>query len=148
MGKGRFAGGYIKICSFGLMGVLILLGTGCCRLIPPYGRPTGPELLGQWVYEDPAAGVMILTFHDDFTYVVDYNGDGERDIWGQYVLRPQWIRMDNESARVRTDCVTPGFYKYNVNRGRLKFSTVADQCVPRRLSLQAPRKRYRAIQEN
>lgn len=88
---------------------------------------------------------MVLTFTNDRRYLVDFNGDGQEDIWGKYELLRNRIRMDYEGAIKSTDCYTPGFYLFEVKKNVLVFDLIADQCIPRRMSLNVPRTRHRAF---
>ncbi|MGE0268229.1 MAG: hypothetical protein AB7S78_07225 [Candidatus Omnitrophota bacterium] len=145
MGKKRSGGVLTKDTNRWAL-FIILLCSGCCSVMQDIAqRPIFP-IVGSWVYQNQAAGPMILTFTNDHRYLVDFDGDGQEDIWGKYELLRNRIRMDYEDAVNSTDCFTPGYYLFNIKKDELVFHLVADQCIPRRLSLNIPRTRHHSYQ--
>lgn len=122
--------------------IIIWLCSGCCALIQDFSQRSISPIVGSWVYKTQTAGPMILTFTNDRRYLVDFNGDGQEDIWGKYELLRNRIRMDYEDAIDCTDCYTPGFYFFYIRKNELVFGLIADQCSPRRMSLSVPRTRH------
>ena len=110
-----------------------------CSLCPKGAFSSRHALLGTWKYQDPQAGPLLLTFDGDNTYVVDFNGNGQEDIRGEFQLRKSYVRFDKEVAKFFTECTTPGYFSYRIYRHTLTFDLIADQCRARRLSLSQPR---------
>lgn len=134
-----FEGGYIKVLNKTMIVGMVVLTSGCCHLYQFWSERPSHPIVGEWIYPDRNVGPMILTFTNDQTYIVDYNGDGRRDIWGQYSLRRGRIRMDYEKATRHTECYTPGIYHVEIGKDSLAFELIADQCQPRKYALKVQR---------
>ncbi len=77
-------------------------------------------------------GLLVLTFKKDKTFEVDYNADGERDIWGRFELLDNRIKFIDDKPRIISDCYEAGFYYYKIEGNELNFDLLADQCKPRK----------------
>ncbi|MBZ0166942.1 MAG: hypothetical protein K8I00_09050 [Candidatus Omnitrophica bacterium] len=112
-----------------IMGVLV------CGLLS-IGSGPGPQgVIGAWHYADARKGALVLTFQSDYSYQVDFNGDGITDIHGVYEFWDDRLILGDEVPAQVTDCVALGVYLYQVDRERLTFQLYSDDCQPRRAVL-------------
>lgn len=112
-----------------------MIGMLLCGLVS-LGAGRGPEgVIGSWRYADSGKGALVLTFQPDYSYQVDFNGDGITDIHGVYEFWDDRLIFGNEVPAQATDCVALGVYLYHVDRERLTFQLYADDCPPRRAVL-------------
>jgi hypothetical protein len=117
----------ILLLSFSLVGCSI------------YQRVQGTyiDVVGTWKYKDESFGSPVtLTMNRDYTYQLDTNKDGKKDVWGTYKIFHNQIKFhdhdDSKSAKV---CFEPGVYYYDVSGYDVYYQLVADQCPYRAAAL-------------
>ena len=96
-----------------------------------FGSLTGGNIRGAWKFKDSANGPQKLVFLKDGTYQLDFDGDGNKDIWGQYRLSQDWIIMNDIGGDFVFDCGQQGAYSYRITDDVLTFKIMADQCPSR-----------------
>ncbi len=111
---------------------LIAALSGCCHLAHHSKQDGG--LNGAWKFKDRYQGSYVLTF-DDGSYAVDFDGDGNKDVWGRYELNWDEIRFTDKGGKIGEDCRESGKYQYNLSGNELKFKLVSDACASRVKSL-------------
>lgn len=111
--------------------VCFLCSIGWSPAIP--ARSSGIQ--GRWRYEDIKLGQLQIAFNADFSYYVDFQGDGKADIEGIYEFWDQRVIFSDESPGAATDCVSPGIYLFVIDGGRLTFQHYSDDCRPRQAVL-------------
>jgi hypothetical protein len=114
----------------GLMAVCLFLAVGCASL-EYYG--TKGYIVGAWRFKNPENGPQTLTFKRDGTFELDTDGNGIKNIWGSYRLSQDWVILNDVGGESTFDCAQEGAYSYQVSKNdeTLKFTLMADQCVPR-----------------
>lgn len=89
------------------------------------------KIVGKWKFKDPANGPQNLSFLKNGTYELDFDGDGNKDIWGAYRISQDWIIMNDVGGDFVFDCGQQGAYKFNIEEGVMSFTLMADQCPSR-----------------
>ena len=113
-------------CCAGIAGVL----NGC--VLPLYNSCS---IQGKWYLQGYEKTHSIL-FKRNKRFEYDYNGDGKRDIWGSYeILFDRLIRFTDAKDEMETLWVHHGFHHYSVVGRELQFAFYADQCLPRKMTL-------------
>jgi hypothetical protein len=103
-----------------------------------YGGTNG-NIIGAWKFKSSENGPQTLTFKKDGTFELDTDGNGVRNIWGSYRLSRDWLILNDVGGESTFDCGQEGAYIYKVSKNDedLKFTLMADQCVPRTQALSA-----------
>jgi len=112
--------------------LLVLPLSGCVTFSFTELLDYDASLVGTWRFQDRSLGDLQLSFRRDGTYEVDYNADGEKDIWGWYDYFLEYMKFTDDEPRVITDCYEAGFHKPIVSSRELSFEVFADQCKPRK----------------
>ena len=115
--------------------VLGFVGWLCLAALPAAAQGSGLE--GTWRFAEVDRPLR-LTFAADYSYQVDWNGDGTADIHGIYEFWDGRLVMRDEYPGTATECVAPGVYTYRMEGGRLTFQLYADDCRPRKATLPHP----------
>lgn len=114
--------------------ILIILFSSCTYLEPIHTFWDSP-LVGSWRFKDEGMGPLVLSFHRDGTFIVDYNADGQRDIRGRYELFENRVTFIDDRPRVTTECYEQGFHYFFIEEETIQFTELAEQCKPRRAVL-------------
>src|SRR2546421_192935 len=91
----------------------------------------GPGILGIWKYKNPSKGPSRMTFLGGHNFEVDKDGDGKRDIWGEYSVSKDRLVLINKGGTYDSTCKAAGVYEYSISLRQLKLKKVSDQCVSR-----------------
>jgi len=102
-----------------------------CSLIKDFKGPYY-DLIGQWDLYDRSIGGHRLTFNRDKTFELDYDGDGVKDIWGEYYVFGDRVTFKDDREGCETECAHNGYYYFKRKGNNFTFIVFADQCVPRR----------------
>ena len=92
---------------------------------------TKDKITGSWQFKDPVNGIQRLKFLRDGTYQLDFNGDGKKDIWGEYRLSQDWLIMNDVGGDFVFDCGQQGAYRFDITNDVLTFRLMGDQCQSR-----------------
>lgn len=92
---------------------------------------TSNKIVGTWQFKDPVNGQQKLKFLKDGTYELDFNGDGKKDIWGEYRQSQDWVIMNDIGGDFVFDCGQQGAYRFEITNDVLKFHIMGDQCQSR-----------------
>ncbi len=114
--------------------LIALIGTaslfsGCAR--ERAQEPTGsdPAIVGTWIKFGSPKRMMKLAFTEDNSFQIDYTGDAQMDVSGQYSISDGQITlMDQKGSQV---CPDPGLYRYKVRKNQLTLSVMQDGCEGR-----------------
>ena len=112
--------------------VMPLLGVLTCLSVTSPGEAEVQHILGAWQFAQQQKGRLTLTFNQNGSYVVDFNGDGGADIQGIYELWGERLIFRDEAPQNVTDCRYPGVYYFAIQNDRLSFEMYSDDCRPRR----------------
>lgn len=126
-----------------LIGSLVLAMAGCAST-GAYRGTTG-NVIGSWKFKDQNFGPQVLTFRDDGIYEVDYDGDGEKDIWGSYRISRDWLFLNDLGGDFIFDCGQDGAYTYRVKNDIMTFMLMADQCPSRQEAMDVERVKIHKI---
>ncbi len=118
---------YVLMCALTLMFAM----TANNSFAKEFGALTGGQIRGVWKFKDPANGPQKLIFLKDGTYHLDFDGDGQKDIWGEYRLSQDWVIMNDVGGDFVFDCGQQGAYSYRIVDDVLTFRMMADQCPSR-----------------
>ena len=89
---------------------------------------TKHQLTGSWQFKDPANGQQRLKFLKDGTYQLDFDGDGQKDIWGIYKVSQDWVIMNDTGGDFVFDCGQQGAYSFRISDDDvLTFRSMGDQ---------------------
>ena len=122
-----------RLMNLALSAWLGALSAGCC--CAGHSSQSGPKgLSGVWRFKDRYEGNDLLTFRTN-GYEVDFDGDGGKDVWGQYDLNWGKITFTDKGGKIGDDCHRSGTYKYILSGDELKFVLISDTCSSRVNSL-------------
>ncbi len=111
------------------LGAAVLM-SGCTLM--EMVRETYVPLVGSWKLKDSSQGSMTVTFSKNQAYEVDTDGNGTKDIWGQYkVTFNNQITFRDEGGDIGRDCFQEGIYSYKISGGELQYTLIGDQCADR-----------------
>lgn len=127
----QFKSIFLLVIFFSLFSLI-----GCTRVM--LSSSFNPALLGQWKFKDSSLGPHVLTFTRDFEFSLDYNGDGQKDIWGKYQVFKNRLKFVEPRGETETICKHPGFHLFAIKKNELNIKEFADACKPRKLTLQYP----------
>ncbi len=99
--------------------------------------------VGSWKFKDSAQGPQIIKFKRDMTYEIDIDGNGAKDIWGQYKLIEHQLTLQATDGTIGSDCHEGAVYLYRKAHGELNFTLVGDQCRARVSALSQTRVRVK-----
>ncbi len=119
-----------QICWIGLC--VLIAG---CSFLQLTDEKMDWHLLGTWKTNSTNGSPLVLTFRRNYTFAVDFEGDGKDDITGHYKFYLDMVEFTDDAPRVKSDCFDPGFYRYKIQGKTLTFELVTDTCPPRMSSL-------------
>ena len=96
------------------------------------------KITGSWKFQDPNNGPQKLTFLKNGTYELDFDGDGNRDIWGLYKIAQDWLILKDVGGDFVFDCSQQGAYTYRIENDVLTLMMVGDQCPSRSQAMGMP----------
>lgn len=108
---------------------------------PNHQRIKYNQIVGQWKTEDTQKTPLVIKFRKDQTYEVDFEGDGNKDVWGKIEFWQDKIKFTQENALDYIQCQEAGVYDYSIQRNKLDLVEFADECEARKISLKYPRLR-------
>ena len=113
--------------------VLLLMISGCCCTVKN-SQKSATGFNGSWKLKDSYQGNTRLSFHNG-NYEVDFDGDGQTDVWGHYELNWNEIVFTDKRGKISADCRGSGQYTHKLSGDELKFTLIADSCAARVQSL-------------
>ena len=111
--------------------LLAVAAVSCPVFAKEFRAITSDKIAGSWQFKDPVNGKQKLKFFKDGTYQLDFNGDGKKDIWGEYRESQDWLIMNDTGGDFVFDCGQQGAYRFNITNDVLKFRLMGDQCESR-----------------
>jgi len=107
----------------------LLLSIGICN-----GQEAPSDLLvGKWTkkFNDRA---VTFTISSDHKYQVEFAGDAEIDVWGNYVCSGTQVTFNDEGGEYSSDAA--GIYEFKVEGTSLTFTNVNDPVYGRSILLE------------
>ena len=95
------------------------------------------NIVGKWKFEDPSLGQHVVAFQMNGTYEVDLNGDGAKDVWGDYLIYQDRMKFTDMGGQIGSTCHDSGYYNYTIKGNELHFEFLGDQCRERIKALSA-----------
>lgn len=104
---------------------------------------TSRKITGSWKFQDPNNGPQKLTFRKNGTYELDFDGDGKKDIWGDYKISHDWLILKDTGGDFVFDCSQQGAYGFSIEEDVLTLKLMGDQCPSRSQAMSMPWLRVR-----
>jgi hypothetical protein len=120
--------------------VSILVFSGCSSVCQIAGQSA--DIVGKWQTPGGSGQTISMTIKRNGTFETDLDGDGTKDIWGDYSQFLDRVNFSDNREESVTECKNSGFYSYKILPGaEISFTTVADDCIPRQEALSVNWKR-------
>ena len=101
-----------------------------------FSKTSQHGIVGKWKLKDSAMGPYIVTLYKDHTYDVDLNGDGAKDVWGEYDISIDKIKFTDQGGQISSSCHDSGYYKYKIKGNEIHYELLGDQCIERMKALE------------
>ncbi|HLD49892.1 MAG TPA: hypothetical protein VJC08_01690 [bacterium] len=94
-------------------------------------KKEGARILGIWQSKGASKEISKITFLPNGSFEEDLNGDGAKDIGGEYAASASRVTLINKEGAIGPDCRSAGVYRYTVSRKELRLTKLSDQCPSR-----------------
>ncbi len=94
-------------------------------------KKPGTRISGIWQMKDAAKTVHKINFLPNGSFEMDLNGDGAKDIWGEYAASANRVTLIDKGGAIDPTCHSAGVYRYTLSRKELRFTPLSDRCLPR-----------------
>jgi len=126
-----------KFIFISFMAAVVIWAASGCSVVDWYAGRYVP-FTGTWKFKDSAQGPLVVKFNRDMTYEVDTDGNGTKDIWGEFKLHDSQVTLQDVGGAMGGDCHEGAVYLYQLSRSELRFAIVGDQCKSRVAALAQP----------
>lgn len=104
-------------------------------------KKAGAKILGTWQIAGVSKDISKITFLPDGSFEKDLNGDGVKDIGGEYAASSSRVTLISKEGAIEPDCRSAGVYRYAVSRKGLRLTKLSDQCPSRTKAFESVWKR-------
>lgn len=104
-------------------------------------KKEGSKILGSWQSKGAAKSPSKMTFLPTGRFEADLDGDGAKDLEGEYSASSNRFTLINKEGAIAPDCHSAGVYRYTVFRKELRLTQLSDLCLSRAKAFETAWKR-------